>query len=522
MKKILTLMLLCATVLLTSCKDDDPVMASAVSLDKSALSLVEGTTGTLTATITPDNVDDKSLAWKSSNEAVATVDSKGMVTAVSVGEATITVVTISGEKSATCVVTVTPAPILVTGIILDKAELSLDIEATAQLVATIAPADATNQNMTWSSSKPEVATVAADGTITPVTIGETSITVTTEDGNFTASCKLTVTEVTGFPWYLAGKKSGSFEIGTVEDLKGLGLLVNGDADALAYNGFDAAYSFEGKNVKLTANIDLGNEEWAPIGTNNVTPFKGEFDGNGKVITGLKISSGNYVGLFGYLGGNIKDLRVEGGTVSGSRAGSIAGVTGRTIVVNCSSSTTVSGLQAGGLIGNTSSETSVFGCFATGNVSGMDSDDCYTGGLIGSNSATVIACYSTGKVVGGNVSTKKSSITGGLMGVNSWTATVTNCYTLSTVTKGLQGKLVLGAGAIGYNQNNSDLVNYLLYVTDEGDGIYYGIDEGIADKVTVKGIPAAKLSENIDWLNTGLPGDAGYKFKADGTLEKVAQ
>ena len=92
------------------------VAVTGVSLDKTSLSLVEGSSGTLTATVSPDNADDKTVSWKSSATDVATVDDNGKVTAVKAGSATVTVTTADGGKTASCSVTVTEAPkIVITG-----------------------------------------------------------------------------------------------------------------------------------------------------------------------------------------------------------------------------------------------------------------------------------------------------------------------------------------------------------------------------------------------------------------------
>ena len=161
-----------------------------VSLDKTTLNLNPGKEGTLTATITPDNATNQNVTWKSSDTKVATVDN-GLVTAVAEGTATITVTTEDGSKTARCTVTVTTATVPVTGVTLDPTSLTLDVNQTATLTATITPSNATNQNVTWTSDNPSVATVSG-GVVTAVAPGEATITATTADGGFAATCTVTV------------------------------------------------------------------------------------------------------------------------------------------------------------------------------------------------------------------------------------------------------------------------------------------------------------------------------------------
>ena len=80
----------------------------------------------------------------------------------------------------------------ITGITLNETSKELDIIDKFQLIATIEPANATNTNIIWSSSNEEVATVNQKGLVTAKSIGETIITATTEEGNFTASATITV------------------------------------------------------------------------------------------------------------------------------------------------------------------------------------------------------------------------------------------------------------------------------------------------------------------------------------------
>ena len=199
--------LLVAAVLLTtglwSCsksKEEAPeptppvVSVTGVTLNKTSTSIQVGGTETLTATVSPKDAANKKVTWKSSNAAIASVDANGKVTGVKAGEATITVTTEDGGKTATCKVTVSDKEIKVTGVKLNKSETSLLVGGNETLTATVLPEDATNQNVTWKSDKPEIATVDANGKVTAVKVGEATITVTTEDGGKTATCKVTVSE----------------------------------------------------------------------------------------------------------------------------------------------------------------------------------------------------------------------------------------------------------------------------------------------------------------------------------------
>ena len=163
-----------------------------VTLDRTELTLTEGETETLTATVRPDNADNRKVMWSSDKTDVATVDGAGRVTAVKAGEATVTVTTEDGGKTATCKVTVKAKAVNVTEVTLDKTELTLTEGETETLTATVRPDNADNRKVTWSSDKTEIATVDGAGKVTAVKAGEATVTVTTEDGGKTASCKVTV------------------------------------------------------------------------------------------------------------------------------------------------------------------------------------------------------------------------------------------------------------------------------------------------------------------------------------------
>ena len=171
---------------------DGKVAVTGVKLDKTTLSLTVGGTETLVATVSPDGATNKKVTWKSDKTDIATVDANGKVKGVKEGEAKITVTTEDGNKTATCKVTVTKGKVAVTGVKLDKTAHTLTVGGTVTLVATVAPENATNKKVTWKSDKTNIATVDGNGKVTAVKEGEAKITVTTEDGNKTATCTITV------------------------------------------------------------------------------------------------------------------------------------------------------------------------------------------------------------------------------------------------------------------------------------------------------------------------------------------
>lgn len=160
-----------------------------VSLNKTELELAVGDTEKLTAKVEPSDATNQKVTWESNATNVATVDNSGKVTAVSEGTAAITAK--AGEQTATCTVTVTKADVAVESVTLNPTTLTLEKGSTGTLTATVAPQNATNNTVTWSSSNPEVATVA-NGTVTAVSAGTATITVTTADGNHKATCTVTV------------------------------------------------------------------------------------------------------------------------------------------------------------------------------------------------------------------------------------------------------------------------------------------------------------------------------------------
>ena len=162
-----------------------------VSLDRYTLTLYAGEEAEqLTATLKPEGTE-ATIRWTSSNQTAATVSQDGKVTPLSAG---VTVVTAAAEDyRASCIVTVQPERVRVTGIRFDEPTHTLMMGSTVTLQPIIAPDDATVKNLTWVSSDEQTATVSRTGIVTALSVGETTITATTVDGGYSAEIKIIVT-----------------------------------------------------------------------------------------------------------------------------------------------------------------------------------------------------------------------------------------------------------------------------------------------------------------------------------------
>ena len=168
---------------------------SGVRLDYSKLSLKTGETAALTATVYPSNAANKAVKWISSAPDVASVDQTGKITALKPGITTVTVETEDGGYTATCNVTVIDSSIVsVTGVKLSATVAELTIGNSKQLTAAIAPTNATNKGVTWSSSNTNVASVSSSGVVVAKGEGTATITVRTDDGGYTAACTIRVSK----------------------------------------------------------------------------------------------------------------------------------------------------------------------------------------------------------------------------------------------------------------------------------------------------------------------------------------
>ena len=165
-----------------------------ISLNMGAATLYMGEPGTqLTANIYPSNATNQQVIWSSDDPEVASVDQNGLVTARSVGYTTIRVAAQeNGAIQAACTVSVQPVRIRVTGISFQSNTLELGLYGTGTLTPIVAPANATDQSVTWESNNKNIVSVSRGGVVTGLNIGTAIITATTVDGQKTASIAVRV------------------------------------------------------------------------------------------------------------------------------------------------------------------------------------------------------------------------------------------------------------------------------------------------------------------------------------------
>lgn len=199
---------------------DEPTPVTGINLDISEITIEAGDTHTLIASIIPIDASNQSVNWSSDNQSVATIDKNGTIAGVSSGNAVITVKTADGGYTATCSVNVV---VSVTSVTLTPDIHRMLVGDTLNLSTEVFPDNATNTNVTYLSSNETVAAVDANGVITSHTAGTTTITVTTQDGNHTDTCEISVsTELITSSTYDVNRVLGYYEnipIGTsVEDI----------------------------------------------------------------------------------------------------------------------------------------------------------------------------------------------------------------------------------------------------------------------------------------------------------------
>ncbi len=207
----------------------------------------------LHTSLTPGNATNQLVNWSSSDETIATVDSSGNVTGISQGNATITATTVDGNFSDTSLITVIVIPKPVTGIEIITKNVELEEGENRTLTATIIPSFATNKTLSWSSSNEDIATVNSTGVVTALKSGNTTITVISDDGDFTDTSNVTVT-----PQRI---RTGSSLVIEAEDfLETGGSYVDGTVTGGGVNKTSLGINFVNTNDWATYTLNVPEEE----------------------------------------------------------------------------------------------------------------------------------------------------------------------------------------------------------------------------------------------------------------------
>lgn len=208
----MTALVLLICMLFTGCPDvasDDPIVETisveSVVLDKKSATLVKGNTLQLKATITPTNATDKNIAWTTSDSKIVTVVD-GLVTAIDVGTAEITVTTDDGNKSAKCSITVEAAT-EITGISFTSESETIETDASIILNPTLTPVTA-NGEIIWTSSDETVAKVNSEGIVNGLIVGTSTITAKSKN-NETILDTITINVVAARESYLFKAEDGT-------------------------------------------------------------------------------------------------------------------------------------------------------------------------------------------------------------------------------------------------------------------------------------------------------------------------
>lgn len=189
------------------------VPVSSISINRTTTELKVTESVQLSAIVLPANAYDKTIDWSSGDETIATVDSQGLVTALKEGDTQIIATSISNpETSAICHVIVIPTP--VSSIELNLTEVSLEVGQTRQVKASVSPQTATAKEINWRSTDANIASVDAEGVITAVALGSTTIIAEATDGSgVSAVCTVNVVPTMATGIEIVNSSSDTFRVG---------------------------------------------------------------------------------------------------------------------------------------------------------------------------------------------------------------------------------------------------------------------------------------------------------------------
>lgn len=251
------------SLFVAACDEKETMIeVQSVAISQPSAEMVIGETLTLKATVSPSNASFDGITWTSTNPKVASVSTSGLVTAISEGNTTITVMV--GGRTASCAIHVVKGFVAVTSISLNKTSLEMVEGGTETLSASVSPDDATDKTVTWTSSNTGVVTVN-NGVVSAVSAGES--TITAKAGEKTAACKVTVQ-----------KKVIAVE--SIELSKTELTLFEGDSETLIAtvkpeNATDKSVTWKSSNNSIATVSENGNVTAVKEGEVSITASAGE-------------------------------------------------------------------------------------------------------------------------------------------------------------------------------------------------------------------------------------------------------
>ena len=222
-----------------------------IELDQAELAIMPGDTAPLIAALKPDNAKQTKLVWSSDNEEAATVDENGLVTAKKNGKAVITVKTQDGAFEAKCTVVVSDNVVKVTAIDLNESAITIGVDESKKITASITPNDATNKGITWTSKDSSIATVNSNGVIVGKKEGTTTVTAKTKDGDYEARVNVTVKKISVTDISL-NKTSLNLVEGNSSTLSATVLPKNAADRTVTWKSDNTSVATVDKNGKVTA------------------------------------------------------------------------------------------------------------------------------------------------------------------------------------------------------------------------------------------------------------------------------
>ena len=246
---IVSILLLPAIFLFVGCSKEN---LNNIELNKTELSLFVGETEQLELKFSPENVENKSVTWTTTNNAVANVDEKGEITAIGNGYCVIIVTSYNG-KTAYCNVRVNAKPVMAEDIQVDKEMIDLLVGDNCVINATVLPENTTDKSLIWTSSNNEVITID-NGFVKAVGIGNTEIIITTSN-NIEKHIQVHVKVVL----------ASSVSLDKKEAVLKKGELIHLEASVIPENATDKTLNWKSENNQIAWVDNWGNVEACGLG-----------------------------------------------------------------------------------------------------------------------------------------------------------------------------------------------------------------------------------------------------------------